>query len=313
MPDTGIMEKDSDRTLSPGQIVKDKYRIEKLVARGGMAYLYKGYYLGHSDFLLPVALKELLPHLARYRGVVKLFLSEARIHSHLRHANIVQLLDILIDDGRYFLVMEWVDGMDLRRLLKKLRRRRRSMPLDVAMYIFHELFQALYYAHWVKLPDASGLVHRDISPSNIMVSMAGEVKLTDFGIAHAGRRLEPFKRVLGKKGYMAPEQWDGTIGDFKSDIFSVMVCFYEALAMERPFAAEAFREPGEHMPIPIRERRPDIPEPLESLISDGLSWDPGARPSALTALRRIEDIASHYRIPLSFVNLVDLIHELGAR
>ena len=185
-----------------------RYELLDRIGVGGMAEIFRAKAVAAGGFEKPVAIKRILPHLSQDRRFVQLLIAEAKVLSQLRHRNIVQIFDVgLGDDGQYFLVMEFVDGTDLGAVQKTLEPRRRRLPLDLVLHIGAEVCEALDHAHKSKGPDgqAMRLVHRDVSPSNVLISRAGEVKLTDFGIAkRAEQDATQGGAVRGKFAYISP-------------------------------------------------------------------------------------------------------------
>src|SRR5262245_26618260 len=203
-----------------------------------MAEIFRGKAVAAGGFEKPVAIKRILPHLSQDKRFVELLIAEAKVLSLLKHRNIVQIFDVgLGDDGQYFLVMEYVDGMDLGEVQRILEGRRRRLPLDLALHVGAEICEALEHAHTALAPDGKPmrLVHRDVAPSNVLVSRHGEVKLTDFGLA---RRPEDVTGTgaRGKFGYLAPEAATGGSIDRRSDVFSAAVVVYELTLGRRLFS-----------------------------------------------------------------------------
>lgn len=192
-----------------------------------------------EGFVRPVAIKRVLPHLTHDEEFVKLFLEEARVALYLHHGNLVQTLDVGTASGTQFLVMEWVDGVNLRVLL---RRENNRLPLGPAAQITLGVLAALAYAH--DATDHEGhpldVVHRDVSPPNILLSRAGEVKLADFGLARAAGRAQHTQPgiIKGKFGYVSPEAVHGLPTDRRTDLFAVGVILWEMLAGRRLFLGE---------------------------------------------------------------------------
>lgn len=292
----------------PGtQLANGQYKLTRLLAVGGMGAVYKGVKKSALQMELPVAIKELLPHLSEKKPLVDLFFTEAHLHAKLNHSNIVRVIDLFTDRGRYYIVLEWVEGMDLRVLIKTLIKQHYSMPLSCGLFILYELLQALHYAHHIVIPEkhVTGIVHRDLSPSNILLSRAGEVKLTDFGISHAGERLVPFKRVLGKKGYMPPELRDGGLGESRSDVYSLMVCFYEMMVLVNPLTNDT-----QHPDFNIGRARPDIPKSIQFIVQECLLPNVYDRPSSTEVLSMLEQAVARESISLGSTLLSDFLCKL---
>jgi serine/threonine protein kinase len=253
------------------------YEIVSKLGVGGMAETYVAVRRGPGGFAKEVCLKRVLPAFADDENFQKMFFAEAKIAARLRHGQVVQLHDFGEIDGAYFLALELVDGVDLRKLLRAQKAQNRALDLDLAIYVFHELLAALSYVHAVPREDGAllGLVHRDISPANVLLSKNGEVKLADFGVAKATNAPGTASvAVKGKIAYMAPEQFE-LRADARSDLFALAVLTYEMLAGRRPF--EAPTDAGTMMKIVKGEfvslsiARPDAPPVLASAIDRLLS------------------------------------------
>ena len=260
----------------------DRYVIDEYLAEGGMGAIFLGKKLGLEGFEKAVVLKQLLPEFTSQREFIDLFLREARLSASLDHANVVHTLDLVAAGEDYFIVMEYVRGGDLRTLLRRIKQRGERLTPAACMFVAREVLSALAYAHEKRGPDGQplGLIHRDISPSNVMLSVAGEVKLTDFGIAKASTHKSVFYRVKGKVGYMSPEQAFGTDPlDQRSDLYSMAVCLYEMLAGERLFVADMLSTPDQIYTQPVRtlEHRPEIPPGTDALLAQALAQDPDHR------------------------------------
>ena len=227
--------------LAPGACV-GRYQLLRRLAIGGMAELHLACAMGVGGFQKVVVLKRVLPHLAADAGFVRMFLDEARLAAHLDHPNIVQVIDSGEAAGEYFYAMEYVHGRNVRELLGAASHAG-GMPLAVALTIAVGIAAALEHAHG--RVDLEGrpldLVHRDVSPSNVLVSYDGAVKLTDFGIAKAATRTQETTAgtMKGKIGYMSPEQCRGEAVDRRSDIFSLGVVLFELTTCERLFFGDS--------------------------------------------------------------------------
>lgn len=292
-----------------------RYQIIRRLALGGMAELYLARQLGDAGYEKVVALKRVLPHLAEDPAFVTMFLNEARLASGLNHSGIAQVMDFGTEAGEHFMTLEYVHG---RSVLQLLREAGRTLPRAVALTIVHEVAGALHYAHERNGPDGQrlGLVHRDVSPSNVLVSYDGDVKLVDFGIAKATAHSQATQTaaIKGKIAYMAPEQLRGDTLDRRSDVFALCVVFYELVLGKRCFSA-----PGEFALINrVAEARftkpskvdPEIEPELEALISEGLSADPDGRPKSARELQlRIEALATEHDFRLSKVALAEFMEK----
>ncbi|MGE0867469.1 MAG: protein kinase [Kofleriaceae bacterium] len=265
-----------------------RYELLDRIGVGGMAEIFRGKAVAAGGFEKPVAIKRILPHLSQDKRFVELLIAEAKVLSLLKHRNIVQIFDVgLGDDGQYFLVMEYVDGKDLGAVQRGIEASRRRMPFDLALHIGAEICEALEHAHSARAPDGKqmSLVHRDVSPSNVLLSRAGEVKLTDFGIAKRAEQ-EPTGHgaVRGKFAYISPEQARNEHLDPRSDVFSVAVLLWELITNRRLFsglgdleALRAVREAKVHAPTEIDPR---LGADIDNLLLAALARDPMRRPTA---------------------------------
>jgi serine/threonine-protein kinase len=195
-----------------------------------------------QGFKKSVAIKRVLPHLAQNAKFIQMFLDEARLSAKLNHANIVTVFDIGTADDTYFIVMEFVDGANLKKIIEGVRKQRGLFPLKEALYICMEACRGLSYAHELvgDHGEALHIVHRDISPPNIMITKRGEVKVADFGLAKASTQIEKTDPgvVKGKFSYLAPEAASGSDVDARADIFSLAIVLWEMLAGRRLFLGE---------------------------------------------------------------------------
>ncbi len=247
-----------------------RYVLGDLLGRGGMAEVFAGSSMGDHGFQKPVAIKQLLPELANDDVFVERLIEEAKLLVGMQHGNIVSVLDLARDGDDVFLVMEFVDGPSLRQLLKA--RGTRGLPFGVVTYILQSAAQGLEFAH------ARGVIHADISPSNLLLTTSGEVRVADFGIA----RQEGLGGVVeGKWAYMAPEQARGEPLTARSDIFAFGVVLYELLTNQHPFGRQVTAdERDNHEPmrvIPPRVVRPSVPQGLDNICMRCLQHEPRAR------------------------------------
>jgi serine/threonine-protein kinase len=265
-----------------------RYELLDRIGVGGMAEIFRGKAVAAGGFEKPVAIKRILPHLSQDKRFVELLIAEAKVLSLLKHRNIVQIFDVgLGDDGQYFLVMEYVDGKDLGAVQRGLEVRRRRMPFDLALHIGAEICEALEHAHSARAPDGKSmsLVHRDVSPSNVLMSRAGEVKLTDFGIAkRAESEATGHGAVRGKFAYISPEQARNEHLDPRSDVFSVGILLWELIANRRLFSGlgdmEALRAVREAQVPRLRDADSRLTPEIDALIMSALSRDARGRPTA---------------------------------
>ncbi|MBS1118308.1 MAG: serine/threonine protein kinase [Deltaproteobacteria bacterium] len=218
-----------------------RYQIIDRLAVGGMAELFKAQLMGDHGFAKLVAIKKILPHLASDRTFVEMFLDEARITAQLDHRNIVQVFELGTDADTPYIAMQYVDGLDVLALLRECARAQIRLPPDLAALIARDVLDALDYAH--NAVDTTGkplgIIHRDISPGNVLLSWRGDVKLTDFGIARAAERRHKTEAgtLKGKYGYMSPEQVSGGEIDQRSDLFAVGILLAEMVMARRLFTS----------------------------------------------------------------------------
>src|SRR5687768_16231380 len=220
--------------LAPGPVVYGKYQLLDLLARGGMAEVYRAKSHGVEGFEKVLVIKRILPELGENPQFVEMFINEAKIAVTLSHANIVQVFDLGRADESYFIAMEYVAGYDLATVLARGHRLGRPIPQELAVYVVSELAKGLDYAH--RRRDAQlrplNIVHRDVSPQNVLISFESEVKLTDFGIAKAALAVSSEENteagvLKGKYAYMSPEQARGEEVDSRTDMFALGVVLHE--------------------------------------------------------------------------------------
>ena len=272
--------------------VVGQYLVYEQLGRGGMATVHRAETQGISGFRRPVALKRLLPHLAADADLVRAFTHEARLASHLRHANCAQTYDLGKVDDTYFIAMEYVPGPTLQQIIKQCNSAAGLCPIPIVLELIMQVLDGLDHAH--NLCDESGkplgIIHRDVSPSNIIVSNTGVAKLIDFGIAKAedsGVRTET-GLIKGKFGYVAPEYTYGSL-DVRADLFAVGVIAHELLTGRRLFDGRDNYETIELLregPIqPPSRWRPEVPRDLDDIVMTALQRDPAQRWQSAAAMR----------------------------
>jgi len=262
-----------------------KYEILRKIATGGMAELYLARARGTAGFEKLVVLKRILPQVAADPEFVQMFLDEARLSSTLQHPNIADVYDVGEVDGQYFFTMEFVHGQDLRTIRHEMKQRSEPIPLAATLAIVHGAASALDYAHERRGPDGTllGVVHRDVSASNIMVSYDGAVKLVDFGIARVRSTTHKTQigTLKGKIPYMSPEQCKGLAIDRRSDLFSLGVVLFEMTVGRRPFRGDsdfAIMDQIVHQGAPTPSSlMAGYPAALEAIVMKCLQRDPKAR------------------------------------
>ena len=286
------------------ETIYGKYRLVQKVASGGMAEVFLARSSSIGGFEKLLAIKRMHPKLSAHSGFVSLFIEEAKLWVALNHPNIVQVFDFGRVDENYYIAMEFIDGVDLAFLTSAARQHQRPISADAAIYIMKLVFEGMAYAHDKKdhTGKAAGVVHRDISPHNVLVSFEGQVKISDFGIAKAVEKLEyeNHGEVVGKLAYIAPEQSRGELSTPQSDIWSGGVILHELLANQRLFSRGTDQETLDALhddQIPnISTLCANVPEELDKLLTEILTRDPNKRiSSAQEVADRLSDILSaHY-------------------
>lgn len=289
-----------------------KYYLLERVNVGGMAEVFKAKATGVEGFERLVAVKRILPSIAEDDEFITMFIDEAKIAVQLTHANIAQIFDLGKVDDSFFIALEYVHGRDLRAIFNRARQRNEPLPIQLVCYVIMKVCEGLDYAHQKR--DGSGqflnLVHRDVSPQNILVSHEGEVKVIDFGIAKAaGKAGKTQAGILkGKFGYMSPEQVQGMEIDRRSDIFGLGICLYELLTGERLFVAESDFATLEKvrnvdiMPPSTYNRR--ISEELEQIVLKALARDRSQRHQ--TAMELHDELQAYLYSSGNFFSRKDL-------
>lgn len=281
-------------------MAKGRYRIIRKIADGGMAEIYSATQHGVEGFERPVVLKRILPTLLVEPQFKNMMIDEAHVAMSLTHGNIVQVLDLGQAKGHYYLVLELVDGWDLNQILNRVKTVGvHELPPTLALFIVGETCRALAYAHSRRRGGTPmGIVHRDVSPHNVLVSVEGEVKLTDFGIAKAMvRRGENTMQgvIKGKLAFMSPEQASGAFIDARSDLFSLGTLLYLLFTGKRPFEAPTdlesiLRVQKADFPAP-ESVRPDLAPQVARIIAKSMMLRPSERfASADAMLEAIEDV-----------------------
>jgi serine/threonine protein kinase len=262
-----------------------KYLLLERIAVGGMAEVFVAKAFGVEGFERLVAIKKILPTMGEDAEFIRMFVDEARIAAQLAHANIVQVLELGKHDESLYIAMEYVSGRDLRQLMERFRKRQEPMPLPQVCLIVAEVCEALDHAHRKRdaRGRALGIVHRDVSPQNVLVSFEGEVKLIDFGIAKAESRLQKTQSGIlkGKFSYMSPEQVKGGAVDGRSDVFACGILLWELVCGEKLFVGDSDYAVLEKVRLgaipPPRSRNPRCPEALERAILKALAIEPARR------------------------------------
>ena len=292
------------------------YLLQKKVARGGMAELYLADYVREDGFRRKVAIKRILPHLAGNTDFIKMFTREARLAALLQHPNIVQIFDYGNIEHAYFIAMEYIDGKNLGEILSIFKQ---GLTVDQAVFIISKISKGLDYSH-SKQDDTTGealnIVHRDISPQNMLISYQGEVKISDFGISKA--KSEPSLTqagvVKGKLAYLSPEQALGEPSDRRADIYALGLVFYETLTGKRVYSFKSDIEAIRLIPKmdidPLNNVMPEIPAELNRIVMKCLEKKQDLRyQSASDLYRELAAFKKEHHIPFDTSDLADFMRK----
>jgi serine/threonine protein kinase len=275
-----------------------RYEILERIGVGGMAEVFRARAHGPGGYRRELIIKRILPTFAADDAFIRSFVDEAKLLGMLSHRNVVGIYDFGEDRGRHYLALEYMDGPSLSQIIERAAARERPIPAGVIAYVAQEVCRGLAAAHALCDPLGRSLnvVHRDVTPSNIMTTRQGAVKLLDFGIAKSASSAVRTQhgQIKGKAGYFAPEQIKGGAIDGRVDLFSLGVVMHEALCLEHLFTGEggalgAIYRTME-MPVPRpSDRRPELPRPLDEVVMKALARDPDARyPTAPAMLADLE-------------------------
>ena len=295
-------------------IIENKYEVISKIKQGGFGIVYYGF---DRKFDKPVAIKAIEPSLLKEAKYIDMFLEEAKNAAKLNHNNIVRVYDLIkTDDGKFYIVMEYVDGVDLGRLLKKAVAGDAKIPQHLGIYIVKEVCKALEYAHNKRdiiTNRPVNIVHQDISPSNVMIGFDGKVKLIDFGTAKVRRHFGGDKNEIvltGKLPYMSPEQLNGATIDKRSDIFALGSVFYEVLTSERLFDFDDDKKTVEAIKKSKYDKKVieknGIPDNIQKVLAKSLKKDPEDRYQGVNEI--YIDLVEYL---MSTVNSVELSEDLG--
>ena len=279
------------------------YEVLERISAGGMAEVYKAKQTGADNFERPVAIKRILPHIARDPNFIAMFQAEAKLAVQLQHGNICQIYQLGRHEDSFYIALEYVDGRDIGAVLDLHQKQGRGVPLPQACYIISRACEGLDYAHNKKSSDGKplNLIHRDISPPNILISFEGEVKLIDFGLAKAvGSSIQTQAGIIkGKLAYMSPEQVRGAQLDHRSDVFALGIVFFELLTARRLFRRDSDLDTFDavrqcKIPRPT-EFNPAIPPALEQIMLKALARDLDQRYASASAFNEAlrEFVMSH--------------------
>jgi len=294
-----------------------RYRVIKRLASGGMAEVFVAESAGIEGFRKQVAIKRVLPQLSKNEQFIDMFLDEARLSGRLAHSNVVSVFDIGVGDSTYFIVMEYVDGADLKQVIEYQKNLGKPMSVEAACFIVTKICQGLAYAHDLHTPDGEPLniVHRDVTPANVLITRHGEIKIVDFGLAKASSQLASSDAgvIKGKFGYLAPETVMELGADKRVDIFAAGIILWELLAGGRrlflgdtDFGTVKLVRDAKIPPLaPIN---PAVPDKLEKILAKALARDRDQR--YLTARDFATDLITflyQYGKPVSEYDVSNLV------
>jgi serine/threonine-protein kinase len=296
---------------------QQRYRVVEKLESGGMAEVFRAESEGLQGFRKQVAIKRVLPHLSSKKKFISMFLDEARLSAQLSHSNCVQVFDIGVGDNAFFIVMEFVDGANLKAIIEHIKKSGRDFPVEAAVYIGLELTKGLAYAH--ELTDNNGtplhIVHRDMSPPNVLITKNGEIKIVDFGLAKANSQLEKSEPgiIKGKFSYLSPEAAMGQEVDLRTDVFAVGIILWELLAGQRLFLGDTDfqtvkKVQGAVVP-PISGINKKVPLELEKIINKALARDPQQRYGNARDLGMdLSKFMFKYGVPVSTFDIASLVN-----
>ncbi len=298
---------------------QNRYRVIERLESGGMAEVFRGEAESLAGFKKQVAIKRVLPHLAQNEKFIRMFLDEARLCARLNHANIVQVFDIGHVENTYFIVMEFVDGVNLKAITEHMKKRDQTVSLAAAVYMAMQICNGLQYAH--DLTDSDGnllhIVHRDMSPPNVLISKRGEIKIVDFGLAKAAMSVEKTDPgvVKGKFSYLAPETAMGKEADAQADIFAVGIMLWEMLTGRRLFIGDSDYQTVKQVQqavIPsIRKINPKVPEALETILLKSLAKDKAVRHQTAEALaEELAHFLSSHQLAITSFDIAKIVREV---
>ena len=298
---------------------QNRYRVIERLESGGMAEVFRGEAESLAGFKKQVAIKRVLPHLAQNEKFIRMFLDEARLCARLNHTNIVQVFDIGHVENTYFIVMEFVDGVNLKAIIEHTRKRGTPLSMGAVVFVCIQICNGLQYAH--ELTDSDGniahIVHRDMSPPNVLISRRGEIKIVDFGLAKAAQSVEKTDPgvIKGKFGYLAPETAMGQEADAQADIFAVGIMLWELLAGRRLFLGDSDYQTVklvQQAKVPsIRDINSSVPSALEAIIAKSLARNKPDRYATAEALA--EDLAqflSTHQLAVTSFDIAKIVREV---
>lgn len=302
---------------------EQRYDLVSTLGRGGMAEVFLGWMHSVGGLRRRVAIKRILPELIQKNGKLyqQMFVDEARLAFQLEHDNIVRVYDVGQTANTFFIVMEYIEGFDLKRIMERMRESKADFPIGVAIYIILQVCAGLGYAHALTDDQGNpfGLIHNDISPPNILVGRYGEVKVSDFGLSDArSNNVEtPEGMIKGKFAYISPESTQSASKiTSRSDIFSIGIVFWEMLAgrklFQRDTDIDTFRAVRDARIPDIRKIRPDIPIEIVKIVHKALAADPDARYQTCEDLYHdLSSAANALRIPVNRYDLSWIVNDIA--
>ncbi len=285
----------------PSVRIIGRYALHQEIAAGGMASVHVGRLLGLAGFSRTVAIKRLHPHFAKDQEFLDMFLDEARLAARIRHPNVVSTLDVVALEGELFIVMDYVQGESLSKLLRTSRKAGQLVPTPIAVSVFLGVLYGLHAAHEARdeRGEPLGVVHRDVSPQNILVDTDGAARVVDFGVAKAVGRLQSTRegQLKGKLAYMSPEQVKGQPVDRRTDVFAASVVLWEMLTGARLFQGDSeaatYAKLIDGVIEPPGKYAKDLPQALDAIVRRGLERNPDERyPTALAMAEDLEGIVA---------------------
>jgi serine/threonine protein kinase len=295
---------------------QQRYRVIEKLESGGMAEVFRAESEGLQGFRKQVAIKRVLPNLSSKKKFISMFLDEARLSAQLSHSNCVQVFDIGVGDNAFFIVMEFVEGANLKAVIEHLKKHHREFPVQAAVYISLEICKGLAYAH--ELTDPHGvplhIVHRDMSPPNVLISKHGEVKIVDFGLAKANSQLEKSEPgiIKGKFSYLAPEAAMAQDVDARTDVFAVGIILWELLTGQRLFLGDTDFQTVKKVQasvVPsVSEINKGVSPELDRIIMRALAREPAQRFQTARALgMELSKFLFKYGVPVSTFDIGTLV------
>ncbi len=293
-----------------GRLLLGRYRVVRKLATGGMGLIYLARAEGAAGYVKPVVVKQLIPHVGEDDEMVRMFVREAHVLAQLSHPNIVDVIDFAEEDGAYLLVLEYVHGYHLGHWYRYLKAERRAFPVSEALHILVRVLDALHYAHTRTDPDGSAapIVHRDVSPSNVLIDVDGYVKLADFGIARVASVHTPYRTdtpsIKGKLSYLAPELLRAMDPSPRSDVFAAGVVLHEVLSGRNEFyrrdMTQTMQRILEHHLTPLHALRDDVPDGIDEILTRATAKDPADRyPDAASFARALRALLREDDAPIA--------------